>query len=54
MILSMKLFIKNMVCGRCELAVTSELEQMNLSIISIQLWEVEILTDLGDSQKQLL
>jgi hypothetical protein len=42
-----------MVCGRCEMALTSELEKMGLSILSIQL-EVEIATDLDDSQKQML
>jgi AraC-like DNA-binding protein len=50
----MKLYIKNMVCGRCEMAVTAELEKMGLSIISIQLGEAEIATDLDASQKQTL
>jgi AraC-like DNA-binding protein len=50
----MKLYIKNMVCGRCEMVVTSELEKMGLSILSIQLGEVEIATDLDNSQKQML
>jgi AraC-like DNA-binding protein len=50
----MKLYIKNMVCGRCEMAVTAELEKMGLSIISIQLGEAEIATDLDESQKQTL
>jgi hypothetical protein len=35
------------------MALTSELEKMGLSILSIQL-EVEIATDLDDSQKQML
>ena len=43
-----------MVCGRCEMVVTSELEKMGLSILSIQLGEVEIATDLDNSQKQML
>jgi hypothetical protein len=42
-----------MVCGRCEMALTSELEKMGLSILLFN-WEVEIATDLDDSQKQML
>jgi hypothetical protein len=41
-----------MVCGRCEMALTS-IGKMGLSILSIQLGEV-IATDLDDSQKQML
>jgi AraC-like DNA-binding protein len=43
-----------MVCGRCEVAVEAELEKMGLSIISIQLGEVEITADMDESQMQLL
>ncbi|CAM2805633.1 transcriptional regulator, AraC family [Flavobacterium frigoris] len=43
-----------MVCGRCEMAVSAELEKMELSIIAMQLGEVEIATDLDESQMQLL
>jgi AraC-like DNA-binding protein len=43
-----------MVCGRCEMAVKSELKKMGFSIISIQLGEVEITTDLDESQSQML
>jgi AraC-like DNA-binding protein len=43
-----------MVCGRCEMAVSAELEKMGLSIISMQLGEVEITSDLDESQMQLL
>jgi AraC-like DNA-binding protein len=50
----MKLYIKNMVCGRCEMAVETELKKMELSIISIQLGEVEIASDLDESQTILL
>ena len=38
----MKLYIKNMVCGRCEVAVKSELEKMELPVISIKLGEIAL------------
>jgi hypothetical protein len=46
------LYQKNMVCGRCEMALTSELEKWGSILHSIG--EVEIATDLDDSQKQML
>jgi hypothetical protein len=44
-----KLYIKNMVCGRCEMALTSELKNGALFFYSIG---VEIATDLDDSQSK--
>lgn len=38
----MKLFIKNMVCSRCKMAVKSELEKLGLHPVSVDLGEVEI------------
>jgi hypothetical protein len=38
-----------MVCGRCEMALTSELEKWG-SLFFLFNWEVEIATDLDDSQ----
>jgi copper chaperone CopZ len=49
----MKLYIKNMVCGRCEMALTSELEKWG-SLFFLFNWGSEIATDLDDSQKQML
>lgn len=43
-----------MVCGRCEMAVTSELKKMKIPILSMQLGEVEITKDLGEYEKQTL
>ena len=43
-----------MVCPRCETAVKVALEKMELSIITMQLGEVEIATDLNKSQMQIL
>lgn len=50
----MKLYIKNMVCGRCEMAVRATLEQLQITIISIQLGEVELSGNLEENQKQSL
>jgi AraC-like DNA-binding protein len=41
-VLIMKLYIKNMVCNRCKMAVKSELEQLNLHPLSIELGEIEL------------
>jgi len=38
----MKLYIKNMVCSRCKMVVKSELEQLGLHPLSVELGEVEI------------
>jgi hypothetical protein len=49
----MKLYIKNMVCGRCEMALTSNWKNGALFFYSIK--GEEIATDLDDdSQKQML
>jgi AraC-like DNA-binding protein len=50
----MKLYIKNMVCGRCEMAIQLELEKMKISILSMQLGEVEIARDLKETEKETL
>ena len=42
----MKLYIKNMVCDRCKLAVNNVLDDMALQPVSVQLGEV----DLGDHE----
>lgn len=43
-----------MVCSRCEMAVKSVFEKMEIPMLSMQLGEVEILKNLDESQKQLL
>lgn len=50
----MKLYIKNMVCARCEMAVTAALAQLQIPVLSIQLGEVELSGDLEESEKQTL
>ena len=48
----MKLYIKNMVCDRCLMAVKSELEKLGLHAISITLGEVELETECTETQKR--
>ena len=43
-----------MVCPRCETAVRTALETMGIPIVTMQLGEVEIATDLEENQRQLL
>jgi AraC-like DNA-binding protein len=50
----MKLYIKNMVCGRCEKAVKLEFQQLKLPVISIKLGEVELSRDLFGNERQEL
>lgn len=50
----MKLYIKNMVCGRCKMVVKDELLKFGLHPKSIELGEVEILEDLSHEQKDQL
>lgn len=50
----MKLYIKNMVCGRCKMVVKSEFEKLGLHAISIELGEVELKENISESQKQEL
>lgn len=51
----MKLYIKNMVCRRCKLAVKAEVEKLGLHPISIDLGEVEIEEhEIEDEKAQLL
>jgi len=42
---SMKLYIKNMVCNRCKLAVQSEMEKAGLEVIHMELGEVDLLKE---------
>ncbi|MFE3869952.1 helix-turn-helix domain-containing protein [Flavobacterium sp. ZS1P70] len=50
----MKIYIKNMVCNRCNIVVKSELEKIGLHAISVQLGEVELLDDFKDDEKEIL
>jgi AraC-like DNA-binding protein len=48
----MKLYIKNMVCNRCKLVVTTELKKLGLSPLSVELGEVTFADDITDNDKQ--
>ena len=50
----MKLYIKNMVCGRCIMVVKSKLEKLGLNPLSMQLGEVEIKESITKTQKDTL
>ena len=50
----MKLYIKNMVCSRCIMVVKSELEQLGLHPISVNLGEAEIEEEINENQKDIL
>ncbi len=50
----MTLFIKNMVCNRCILAVRDILKGMNFPVTRIGLGEVELEKELNEKEKQLL
>lgn len=50
----MKLYIRNMVCGRCKMVVKSELDKLGLQTISVELGEVELQNAITDNQKEIL
>jgi AraC-like DNA-binding protein len=47
----MKIYIKNMVCNRCKMVVKSELEQLGLQPLTVELGEVELKEDLTNEEK---
>jgi YesN/AraC family two-component response regulator len=50
----MKIYIKNMVCDRCIMAVKSEFKQMGIHPVAIELGHVELLEDWNDEDKVVL
>ena len=50
----MKLYIKNMVSNRCKMIVKSELEELGLHYIMVELGEVEIMESISFEQRNLL
>ncbi len=50
----MKLYIKNMVCFRCQKVVADELVKLGARPIAEELGEAEISEDLSDAQLQEL
>jgi len=49
-----KLFIKNMVCNRCIMAVRGEMERLGLEVESIKLGEVALVRDPAEAEKSAL
>ena len=50
----MKLYIKNMVCIRCKMVVKSELENLGLEYISVDLGEANLSDNITEEQKKKL
>ena len=50
----MKLYIKNMVCGRCKMVVESEIEKLGIQTISVELGEAELKDTIDEDQKNNL
>ncbi|TSJ41314.1 AraC family transcriptional regulator [Fluviicola chungangensis] len=48
----MKVYIKNMVCNRCKMVVKSELEQLGLQPLAVELGEVELKEALTTEEKK--
>ena len=48
----MKIYIKNMVCDRCKMVVKSELEQLGLHPVTVELGEVELKEELSGEDKE--
>ncbi|TWR31085.1 AraC family transcriptional regulator [Mucilaginibacter pallidiroseus] len=46
----MKIYIKNMVCSRCKMVVSAELEKAGIKPASVELGEVDLTGDLSDEQ----
>jgi AraC-like DNA-binding protein len=49
-IMSLNLYIKNMVCIRCKMVVKEELTRLGLKYISVELGEVEIMEDISPAK----
>ncbi|MFN4363897.1 helix-turn-helix domain-containing protein [Chryseobacterium hispalense] len=50
----MKIFIKNMVCGRCIVAVSNIFNEMGIEVNSINLGEVETTSEISEERLQML
>lgn len=50
----MKLFIRNMVSNRCKMIVKSELEELGLHYIMVELGVVEIMENISAEQRKIL
>ncbi|RYZ28623.1 MAG: AraC family transcriptional regulator [Chitinophagaceae bacterium] len=50
----MRLYIRNMVCGRCKMVVKAELERLGFHPVAVALGEVDIEEDTDPQQKEAL
>ena len=47
----MKIYIKNMVCNRCKIAVQSELERLGLHVVCVELGEAQLAQPMTQEQE---
>lgn len=50
----MKLYIRNMVCRRCKMAVLAEFDKLSIKPLLIELGEIELSAPITETQKQSL
>lgn len=50
----MKIYIKNMVCDRCKMVVRSEFDKLGIPLHSVELGEVDTISEVDSSQKEQL
>ncbi|MFN3968894.1 AraC family transcriptional regulator [Flavobacterium sp.] len=50
----MKIYIKNMVCSRCKMVVKSVFETVGIETLAIDLGEVELKSEISETQKSAL
>lgn len=53
-LIELKIFIKNMVCIRCQMVLKAELETLGLKYAYVKIGEAEIIGDIQPEQKELL
>lgn len=50
----MKIYVKNMACESCKLVVKEALEELDISLVKVELGEIETKEDVSDEEKQKL
>lgn len=50
----MKIYVKNMACESCKLVVKEALEELDISLVKVELGEIETKEDVSDEEKRML
>lgn len=50
----MKIYVQNMACESCKLVVKEALEELNISLVKVELGEIETKEDVSDEDKKAL